>query len=838
MIGTILSNRYKIKEKLGSGGMAWVYLADDLLEQRQVAVKILYPQHSQDLSFLQRFMQEARLAMRLSECNPGGHIVCVLDYGSDRDTHYLVMEYVPGRDLGQVLAERGPLPWPEALEIGRQVAMALGHAQQQGIVHRDIKPGNIMISADGRIRVMDFGIARAKGSPELTLAGFVGSPHYAAPEQAMGETVDIRADLYSLGVVLYRVLSGDLPFHGNTPWALANQHIASPPPPLEKTCPDLPAPVIHLVQKALAKRPEDRFQSPADMIEAIENVLAGHDLPDERIPAAGLSLEQLYHHAHSAIEAEDWQKAVDQLNQILNVDPGYRDAAQQLKYVGQQVRLAALYQAAQRMIQLGQWDEALIRLDEIAEITADSRADYRDVEALRAQARSAQETWSEEQASLSDYPTQVETPAGSQPPLQVSTPAGEPPSKSDPDPAPQPRREWRRPWLWILIAILVVAVAGLGSALLRTPGPLVADMSASPTATVAQTSTPTRLPSPPARVLATRVQPSATWTSPVAAPTLPARHTTTPVTVASPSFTPTLTPTMTPSPAPSPPVTAKPAGQIAFPRFDPARGTYDVYACRVDGTNCRRLVAEASQPDFLPDGSQIVVHSWSPSQKGLVLHILAEQRIWRITDQIEAARPSVDFRGQFYVYHSRQEADRQPRLYRTYGTETRPILREANMVVGLAPTWLPDGRILYSGCWRDACGIIAMRADGTNPVQVVAGSTETNPESSPDGKQVAFMSQRDGNWEVYIVNLDGSNLRRLTHSAANDGLPTWSPDGQFIAFATDRDGRWAVWAMRPDGSQQRRLFDIGGPLDGQVRGASSYEIQGWVEERLSWAPMP
>jgi Tol biopolymer transport system component len=258
----------------------------------------------------------------------------------------------------------------------------------------------------------------------------------------------------------------------------------------------------------------------------------------------------------------------------------------------------------------------------------------------------------------------------------------------------------------------------------------------------------------------------------------------------------------------------------------------------VDGTDCRRLVAEASQPDFLPDGTQIVVHSWKPDEKGLVLHVLAEQRIWRITDQIEAARPSVDFEGKLYVYHSRQETDRQPRLYRTYGTETRPILREANKVVGLSPSWLPDGRILYSGCWRDSCGIIAMHADGTHPLQVVAGSTETNPEASLNGQQVAFMSQRDGNWEVYVVNLDGSNLRRLTRNPANDGLPTWSPDGRHLAFATDRDGRWAVWVMRPDGSEQRRLFDIGGPLDGQVHGASPYEIQGWVEERLSWAPLP
>jgi Tol biopolymer transport system component len=136
----------------------------------------------------------------------------------------------------------------------------------------------------------------------------------------------------------------------------------------------------------------------------------------------------------------------------------------------------------------------------------------------------------------------------------------------------------------------------------------------------------------------------------------------------------------------------------------------------------------------------------------------------------------------------------------------------------------------------DNCGIIVTRDDGTFPRQVVAGSTETNPEASPNGRQVAFMSQRDGNWEVYSANIDGGNLRRLTRDPSNDGLPAWSPDGRYIAFVTNRDGPWAVWVMRPDGSQQRRLFNIGGPLEGPVHDAASHEVHGWLEERISWAP--
>jgi hypothetical protein len=186
----------------------------------------------------------------------------------------------------------------------------------------------------------------------------------------------------------------------------------------------------------------------------------------------------------------------------------------------------------------------------------------------------------------------------------------------------------------------------------------------------------------------------------------------------------------------------------------------------------------------------------------------------------------------------RHEANRLPYLYYTEGTQPWPLQREASPVVGQSPSWLPDGRILYSGCLGDDCGILVTRADGSGPRQVAAGSGETNPEASPDGRQVVFMSQRDGNWEIYAVNVDGTGLRRLTQDRANDGLPTWSPDGRYIAFVSDRDGPWAIWIMRPDGADPRRLFELGGPLDGRVQDAAPHENQGWVEERISWSPLP
>ena len=829
--------------------MAWVYLSEDLIHGGKVAVKILYPQHSKDLLFVQRFNREARLSMSLSQSSPQPNVVRILDYGADRDTHYLAMEYVPGQDLGQFLEQQGPLPWQKALDLTRQVALALRHAYQLDIVHRDIKPSNIMVLPDGTARVLDFGIARVRTSPHLTIAGFVGSPHYSAPEQARGQEVDIRADIYSLGIVLYKMLSGDLPFQGDTPWAVVERHVVANPPPLKDVCPDLPEPVVGLAQKAMARDPEDRFQTPDEMVQTIDTVLPARDMAPEPQPAAPASVEltSIYQRAQQAIQDEHWQEAVDLFSQILKTDPGYRDVADQLNYVGVEMRLATLYRSARRSLEIGQWDQALNQLDMITEIDPD----YKDAAGLRVRAESREPTPPEGIAPGQEFPTQI-PPAGDQPDMPIGGTSAEPEVPADLAPPPT-GGDARRQLLLIggpILALLLIAVGYLAFSAAGHPTPTpVVDAQLSPTHTTQPTPTPSAVVTisasptstlPPDGVTATAVSSMvASTASPTSSPTLTRPvPSTTPTLTPSPTVTSTATFTASPIAPTRPPI----SGQIAFPRFDPARGTYDIHACTVNGKDCRLVAAGASQPDFLPNGDRLVIHSWKPDEKGLILTTHSGEPIWHITDQVEAARPSVDFNGDLYVYHSREESDRQPRLYRTFGAETGPVIREASVVRGQSPSWLPDGNILYSGCWQDDCGIIVTRPDGTHPRQVVAGASETNPEASPNGKQVAFMSRRDGNWEVYVARLDGGidggDSRRLTKDAANDGLPAWSPDGHFIAFVTDRDGEWAVWVMRPDGTGQRRLFDIGGPIDGQVRDAALHESHGWVEERISWAPLP
>jgi tetratricopeptide (TPR) repeat protein/tRNA A-37 threonylcarbamoyl transferase component Bud32 len=370
MIGEILGNRYKIVQEIGSGGMAWVYLAEDLIEGVRVASKVLYPQFSEDISYIQRFNREAKLAISLKD----PHIVRVLDYGATRDIHYLIMEYIEGRDLLDILEKEGPLHYEEVLNIASQVARALEHASQRGIVHRDIKPQNLMVTADGTVKVCDFGIARAVALPSLTQSGFVGSPYYISPEQAMGEHIDVRSDIYSLGIVMYQMLSGKLPFDAKSPWSIISQHIASKPPSLRLGNTDLPEAVEYLVNKAMAKRPEDRFQTPAELIGAVEDVLGGKEIAAVKTPVpeqdiAGL-VENLYRRAVEAGQAEEWQRAVNLFNQVINLQPDYEDTTERLAEAGRQARLSALYSAANRALEAKRWQEAIDELSEIVAIDA------------------------------------------------------------------------------------------------------------------------------------------------------------------------------------------------------------------------------------------------------------------------------------------------------------------------------------------------------------------------------------------------------------------------------------------------------------------------------------
>ncbi len=258
----ILADRYRLTEQIGMGGMAIVYRAVDLRTGHNVAVKVLRPEFNEDSEFISRFQREAEAASKMTHHN----IVNLLDVGMDGENRYLVMEYVQGKTLKEVIQERGRLSAPLACQIAIRILSALEHAHRNGIVHRDIKPQNILVHADGHIKVADFGIARIANSSTLTKGDNVmGSVHYFSPEQARGEGANATSDIYSTGIVLYEMLTGRVPYDGDNPVAVAMQHLHATPVPIQNLAPDVPPAVVHVCMKAMEKNPAMRYQTARDM---------------------------------------------------------------------------------------------------------------------------------------------------------------------------------------------------------------------------------------------------------------------------------------------------------------------------------------------------------------------------------------------------------------------------------------------------------------------------------------------------------------------------------------------------------------------------------------------
>ena len=279
MIEKILADRYRLTEQIGMGGMAIVYKAIDLRTGHNVAVKVLRPEFNEDAEFVSRFQREAEAASKMTHHN----IVNLLDVGMDGENRYLVMEYVQGKTLKEVIQERGRLPAPLSCQIAIRILSALEHAHRNGIVHRDIKPQNILVHADGHIKVADFGIARIADSATLTRGDMVmGSVHYFSPEQARGEAATAASDLYSTGVVLYEMLTGRVPFDGESPVAVAMQHLHAQPAPIQSISPDVPPSVVAVCMRAMEKNPALRYQSAREMAADLRAAL--EERPERPIP--------------------------------------------------------------------------------------------------------------------------------------------------------------------------------------------------------------------------------------------------------------------------------------------------------------------------------------------------------------------------------------------------------------------------------------------------------------------------------------------------------------------------------------------------------------------------
>lgn len=289
MKGMVFAERYRLIDFIGQGGMSLVYRAVDIRTGHSVAIKILKSEYNRDKEFLERFQREAQAASLMSHHN----IVNLLDVGVEGEFRYLVLEYVSGSTLKEIIQERGQINVNTAVQIAVRILSALQHAHDNGIIHRDIKPQNVLVNAEGHIKVADFGIARMTNAFTISKGDtVVGSVHYSSPEQATGSVVEATSDIYSTGVVLYEMLTGRVPFVGDTPVSVAMQHINSAPPPLTDFNPMVPPAVVSVVMKALEKSPKRRYQNAREMADALLKAREGKEEPSsatlvaERVPSA------------------------------------------------------------------------------------------------------------------------------------------------------------------------------------------------------------------------------------------------------------------------------------------------------------------------------------------------------------------------------------------------------------------------------------------------------------------------------------------------------------------------------------------------------------------------
>jgi len=883
---------YTIMEKIGEGGMSIVYKGYQESLNRYVAIKVLRSELAHDEEFITRFRREALAVAKLSHSN----ILHVYDAGEAHGVYYIVMDYVAGGSLKDLIA-KGPFEMERAVSIAIQLADALDHAHEEQVIHRDVKPSNVLLARDGRPLLTDFGIARAfYESARLTRTGTsIGTPEYMSPEQAHGQPADARADIYALGIVLFEMLTGWVPFSAPTPVATLYKHVNDPPPPLRQANADIPSWLEAATNKALAKDPDNRYQRAGDFAEQLRQRRAPHKVSTHLLPRKKTPTP-----ARGLTGAEK-RRAKNPVPLLLGA-------------IG--VILLALVTGGAYLLLGGIGSDADVKVSPTLVVLATSAAPTQTLVPTYTSTNTAAPSPTVEPETSTPViiiitntreplPTAAEASAT---PLPTTAPTLTPQPTSTPEKTPVPSSRpgviadfetfgtWKRgdePNGTFTQSNAQVHQGSYSGKLTYSFGTSENDyvVFIHPRSIGGQ---PTRITAwvygdgsghllnvwirekggqvwqvPLGRIThsgwqqmkgALDVNQEWPWAHidgpnngridyPVSFYALILDDNPDPYTGNGTMYIDELradaevvavpgggggekrNPTATSEAvAPAPP-TGRLDGNIVFTVYNAGIGSYTLYRVNPDGSDLHALADYVHQPDISPNGKYIVVDGIGGGKDDLWSFKL-DGSDWRhLTQHPDDHFPTWSPNDLVIAFSSSRQGDGVGRLY----MDDAPISTDkTEFIIGDYPVLLPTWEVVFSGCdygWGTGANCGLWRASkGHAPAQITGTPQDIPTDGTTD--EVLFLRPDGDNWDIYRLPRTGGNPVRLTDSPGRDGPATYSPDGKTIAFLSDRSGTWALYTMNRQGGDTRKRLDL--PMGANYDQAPLP----WSSERISWGPSP
>jgi serine/threonine protein kinase len=832
LVGKTLG-KYRLVARLGRGGMAEVYKAYQPGLDRYIGIKVLHSHLVDDQDFIGRFEREALATGKLRHPN----IVQAVDFDREGDVYFMAMEFIDGPTLKDEIRARKAGGQPFSLEeIGRiftALCSAIDYAHRRNMVHRDIKPANVMINQEGQVVLTDFGIARIMGGTQYTQTGALsGTPAYMSPEQGQGERGDERSDIYALGVMLYEMVTGMVPYEADTPFAVIMKHISEPLPLPTTVDPHIPQSVEQVILKAMAKDPDDRYQTAGEMARALrdavglspDDTLQNHPLT---IVAPPPKIEQIEHPTGPLTHQERTVAASDDGSEGTVWSPDSRATTIPAPARTQKSSFPLL-------ILVGIVILVLIGVIALLLLPASSSGNTNATATAVAIAAATSDAGQAATATASIEETARAATAVILAPtetVEAATAEAEQVAATR-DARATEQAEFLAGFLATAEAATAQAAAEIAIASAETA---TAEALAAETATTEalENATPTPLP---------------TDTATPAPPT----NTPTPVPVV-----PTTPPIPTNTPMPERPAIS---GKLAFP-VDNGFIRYDVFIVSMPEGKVLATIEGARQPNFRGDGLKLLVNG----QGGNFGENIFEANANGAIEKPVSGSPSDLF--PVYKPDGTTLAYSNPQL--AYGSQgfasylfvqcgLKPPSQESDKcaaiadfgiiippgaigdIIGSHPVWTAGDLLAYRGCntWAGggSCGIyvvgswaVKRTSNGELPRKVLDGSSLT-PTDSKWG-YIAYQSHESGDWEAFVAREDGSGIVNLSNGpGVEDGLATISPDGRWVAFASNRSGGWAFYVVPITGGSVQKLFDFPKP---NPWGSGDRE---WINERISWGP--